>query len=93
MAYVNCKWCCGEGCLACEAEREKDMKRFGQPIFTADRNNSSDMKLLKDVFGHEAIEEAFGPGGGGLQEIERNAAIASFIQHVRQANQSLEPTP
>lgn len=60
-------------------------------LFSADPNDPKDMKLLKDVIGREAIEHAFADDaslletaltgrGGGVQEIERRAAIAQFIQ-------------
>lgn len=33
MAYMNCKWCSGRGCLACESEREKDKRKKSQEEF------------------------------------------------------------
>lgn len=39
------------------------------PIFTARRDNPKDMELLKQVFGQEGLEQAFGDGGRGMEEI------------------------
>jgi len=44
------------------------------------------MQLLKEIFGRQALEHAFGPDGGGMQEIEQAAAIASFKQAMRKQN-------
>ena len=52
-------------------------------MFTADINDPGDMELLKEVFGREALEHAFGPDGGGMPEIEQAAALASFKQMMR----------
>ncbi len=82
-AFSGCKWCGGNGCLQCDDQREEAEKRAMQPIFTADPDNPDDMALLRKSLGPEAIEHAFGPDGGGIQEIHRNAAIASLIQAVR----------
>jgi len=92
MIYRNCKWCDGFGvngqaCNQCDSERikaEADFKKKGpQPIFSADLNNPEDMKLLKEVLGKDALEHAFSPGGGGIREIEHNAAVGSFLQTMR----------
>jgi len=82
-AFAGCKWCDGSGCLACQEERTKAEQRAMEPIFTADTNNPHDMQLCKDLLGRGAIECAFGPDGGGIEEVKRNAAIASFLQAVR----------
>jgi len=41
------------------------------------------MEALRRVAGREALERAFGPDGGGMAEIEYNAAVESLIQAVR----------
>ena len=95
FAFGGCSWCSGQGCNQCRYEQKKHEAQIEanlknpQPIFTADRNNPDDMQLLKDVFGKEALEKAFGPDGGGIEEIERNAAIASFTQELRNHNTDL----
>lgn len=81
--FPGCKWCHGNGCMGCDAEREAAKERAMQPIFTADRNDPEDLKQLRRVCGGEALEEAFGPGGGGVEEIEYNAAVESFLQYMR----------
>lgn len=35
------------------------------------------------MIGVEAIEKAFGPEGGGIQEIERNAAAYNLLELLR----------
>jgi hypothetical protein len=89
-AFEHCPWCSGRGCNQCTAERQKWNKaRSGpdglpQPLFTAMTDNPDDMELLKSVAGREALEHAFGPGGGGLAEIEERAAEARVIQAIHQ---------
>lgn len=98
-AFRNCKWCHGVGCMYCNDEREKANEEAMKPIFTADLNNPHDMELLTRCVGREAIEKAFEPGvsvfdqalgrgGGGMQEIERNAAIASFLQSLHKSERA-----
>ena len=84
-AYANCKWCDGRGCLGCDGERKKDQEAGVVPglLFEADRSNPRDMELLRRFFGVEALEHAFGPEGGGMGEIEHNAAVASLLQAAR----------
>ena len=66
-----------------DEERRKYEERRSQPIFTADRNDPADMQALPRVAGRQALERAFGPGGGGVADIEYNAAVESLIQAVR----------
>ena len=82
-AFPHCQWCGGYGCMCCDEERRKHEERRSQPIFTADRSDPADMEALRRVAGREALERAFGPGGGGIDEIEYNAAVESLIQAVR----------
>lgn len=84
-AYHKCSFCGGNGCIACYGERQKDFAEAQRPIFTAKLDSEADMKLAEGVMGKDVLDKAFGPGGGGVAEIERNAAIASFIQYVRGA--------
>ncbi len=85
--YNKCKWCDGSGCNQCRIEQKKALdefeKRGPQPLFTAKADSPEDMKLLKDVFGKDALEHAFGPDGEGMAEIERNAAVISLVQLLR----------
>lgn len=87
-AFEHCAWCNGRGCNQCNLERKKyeDAHKVPQPLFSADINDPEDMKLLKECFGREALEHAFGPDGGGMQEIEQAAALASFKQAIRKHN-------
>lgn len=82
-AFVNCPWCYGNGCNQCSIEREKAKKVAMEPIFTTKLDSPEEIELAKKVIGKGAIEKAFGPGGGGIQEIKRNAAIANLIRAVR----------
>jgi hypothetical protein len=84
-AFPYCKWCGGNGCMCCDEERRKYEERMSQPIFTADVNDPDDMAALRRVVGREALERAFSPGGGGVGEIEFNAAVESVLQALRKA--------
>ena len=86
--FDRCSWCNGRGCNQCQLAREKylDAIKTPQPLFTADVSDPEDMQLLKEIFGRQALEHAFGPDGGGMQEIEQAAAIASFKQAMRKQN-------
>jgi hypothetical protein len=75
----------GGGCMACYAKRRQREKELNEeydsqfpdgpkPFFTAALHNPEQMEQAKrGVIGQEAIEKAFGPGGGGMEEILRNA--------------------
>ena len=95
IAFDGCSWCNGRGCNQCVYEREKweatieANQKNPQPIFTADLNEPGDMQLLKDFLGKDALEHAFGPDGGGIEEIHQNAAIASLTQELRKHNSEL----
>ena len=67
-AFEHCRWCNGQGCNQCNLERKKyeDQFKTPQPLFSADVNDPEDMELLKEVFGRQALEHAFGPDGGGM---------------------------
>ena len=79
MGYLNCKWCEGKGCLQCDIEEEKDLEASMQPIFTARYDNPEEMEAFKRIAGGDALNHAFGPGGGGMDEILRNAALHKLI--------------
>jgi hypothetical protein len=87
-AFPHCQWCGGYGCMCCDEERRKHEERRSQPIFTADRSDPADMEALRRVAGREALERAFGPGGGGIHEVEYNAAVESLVQAMRKARAS-----
>ncbi len=84
-AFPHCRWCGGFGCLGCDQERRNYEEQRSQPIFTADVNDPDDMEALRRVAGRPALEQAFGPGGGGVGEIEYNAAVESLVQAARKA--------
>lgn len=56
--YRDCKWCCGTGCLCCEAEADKEYKRQfpdgPKPIATFD-NTEEGMKGLTDFLKKEGL--------------------------------------
>lgn len=71
------------GCMACFSKREAKKKELDaeykrqfpdgpKPIFTADLTTPEGIESAKRVIGKEAIEKAFGEGGGGVQEIMDN---------------------
>ena len=86
--FSECPWCYGDGCNQCAIERRKYEAAMPKPIFTAKADNPHDMKLLKRVFGKDALEQAFGKDGGGMTEINRNAAIASVEQILHAQSES-----
>ncbi len=85
-AFAGCGWCQGNGCMCCDAEREKAFERSKQPILSVTHEELNDPTLgpmIKDAIGADAIQEAFGPGGGGMGEIKFNCAVVSFLQAMR----------
>ena len=98
-AFPYCTWCGGNGCIRCDEERRKYEERQSQPIFTARRDDPEDMAALRRLLGSEALERAFAPGGGGVAEIEWNAAVESLLQVLRKPKTpsespvQAEPTP
>ena len=69
--------------MGCDEERRKYQERRSQPIFTADLRDPADVEALRRVVGQEALEQAFGPGGGGIADIEYNALAESVLQAIR----------
>ncbi len=78
--YGRCKWCGGEGCIACPHEVAKDMQRRVEPLFKANLDDPYDMELMREYFGMAALSHAFGPDGDGCEELEYNACIANLLQ-------------
>lgn len=76
VRYVDCKWCYGKGCTFCPGEAERAYKAAfpdgAKPMATFKLDNPDDVAVFKTVFGREALEKAFGEGGGGMTEIEDN---------------------
>lgn len=74
--YRDCKWCYGKGCTFCPGEAERAyQKAFPDgpvPLATFKADNPDDVAAFKAIFGREALEKAFGEGGGGMTEIEDN---------------------
>jgi hypothetical protein len=69
---------------ACNAEYRRQFPDGPKPIFSARLDNPGDVALLRQVFHREKLEEAFGSGGGGVAEVERNAEAARLAQALRQ---------
>jgi hypothetical protein len=76
--YRDCRWCQGRGCLYCKSEADKAYKAEfpdgPKPIATFDLSTPEGIAAARRVIGPEALAKAFGPGGGGVAEIEANAA-------------------
>jgi len=87
-AFPDCKWCHGNGCICCDDEREKAFERSQKPILTFTHEELDDPSLgplIKDAIGADALQKAFSPGGGGMQEVKRNCAITSLVQTLRKS--------
>ncbi len=75
--YRDCKFCDGRGCLACPEEAEKayreDFPDGPEPIATFKIDDPKGMERFKKMFGKDALDKAFGPRGGGVDELIKNA--------------------
>lgn len=86
--FVPCHWCGGgsatadRGCAACFNARERKIKELAaeyaaafpngpQPLLTLD-NSPEGWDAMRRIIGKEAVEKAFGEGGGGISEIIAN---------------------
>lgn len=58
MAYRNCKFCRGRGCVACDGERERAAAKRETPVFVAAANDPRDMELLKGALGATVADAA-----------------------------------
>ena len=88
-AFAGCKWCHGSGCLCCAGEREKALQEFQQPILSVTHEELRDPTLgplIKDAIGVDALRKAFGPGGGGSDEIRYHCAVVSLVQALRKCD-------
>lgn len=78
--YRDCRWCAGRGCLYCKAEADKDYRRAFpdglKPFATFDMTTPEGIARARRVIGVEAIKKAFGPGGGGVADVVKNARDA-----------------
>ena len=74
--YRDCKFCGGKGCLACPQEVKKAYKEAfpdgPKPIATIKLDDPKAMERAKKALGKDALEKAFGPDGGGVEEIINN---------------------
>lgn len=89
-AFPGCRFCHGRGCLACPGERKKAGERAVEPIFTANLDDPHDLELLRQYLSRQAVEKAFS-AGGGIHEIEFNAAVASLLQALHRSTTASEP--
>lgn len=75
------------GCMACSNARRAKKKELDEeykrqfpdgpkPIFTTRLDSPEAIEEARKVIGREAIEKAFEPGGGGVEEIKANAKRA-----------------
>ena len=82
--YRDCKFCGGEGCLACSREADKAYKEAfpdgPKPIATFKRDSPSDMDRLEKAIGKDALDEAFALGGGGVEKVIRDL-VKGQAQH------------
>ena len=83
---MACKYCGGRGCLYCPEPPKPD----GMPglLATFRRDEPADMELARQTIGGPALEKAFGPGGGGIEEIINNCRGAGLIQAIRRTTET-----
>lgn len=65
---------------ALNAEYVRQFPNGPEPMLTIRQGSGTDMELLRHVMHRNVIEKAFGPDGGGMEEIESRAAEAMVIQ-------------
>lgn len=69
--------------MACDQERDKAFEQAKQPILSVTPDDMEDPTLgsmIRDAIGAEAIQKAFAPGGGGMDDIR---AACSDVEIVR----------
>ena len=83
--YLGCKWCTGDGCVACDGEAKKEAARLQEeyerqfpygPICV-----SIPLDKIKDAsgaIGGDALIKAFSNGGGGSSEVFGNLERLGF---------------
>ena len=79
-AYKYCKWCHGQGCMYCNMQREIDANKPIEPMFIMRDGYPEDLERMKMFAHREVIEKELSPGGGGIREINRLAALARILQ-------------
>ncbi|GJD92871.1 hypothetical protein [Methylobacterium iners] len=83
--YINCRWCYGRGCLACEGEAEKAYRAAfpdgPKPLATFRLDDPADLERARRLIGPEAIEKHFGPGGGGMPAFEASLREGQAATH------------
>ena len=82
--FYECYWCNDRGCVACAAKRQKLDAEYARqfpdgpkPFFTIATDDPVEIAEGKTVIGTDAMRKAFGPDGGGVQEIMRLAEAAN----------------
>jgi hypothetical protein len=74
--YRDCRWCRGSGCVYCESEADKDYKAAfpdePKPIATFRLDTPEGAESARRALGIEALQKAFGAGGGGMAEFMEN---------------------
>lgn len=74
--YRDCKFCGGVGCLACPTEADKAYREAfpdgPKPIATFKLDDPKELERLRKACGKDALEKAFGLGGGGVDELIEN---------------------
>lgn len=98
MVEPICRYCNDKGCLCCAGERLRRQKEaeLPQPIFVAKKDSESDMNLLRQFFGAGELERIAKQADGNLDIfsalVQKNAAVATFLQTLNAAKEGTERT-
>lgn len=68
-----------------DAEYDRQFPNGPTPMLSIKRGDETEMELLKHVLRIDVLSQAFGPGGGGVAEIEDRAAEARSLQRLHKS--------
>lgn len=77
-----CRWCRGGGCVACPPPPEPRADPESGLLLAVDADPTNDpegWRVLREALGKEAVDRAFAPGGGGVDELRRSIAVLRLV--------------